>query len=236
MNTKASDSASINERDCKASQGRWGQGEWRWQDDSTAYHDNPTAYSLTSFSQPYSLSQSNVLFLFSVSLRTAQLQTMLVYLFLIPLVTHSLSPDRSLGLGLWHCLSHQMLIGHSGRVWEPENELLTDNSLLCTFHQTKEIEGEKEGEWERENCPTSLWQSSSDFKDIVVLLRKDLFIQGDGSGLGHSQLLFISDSKDENETVLTPTQHQGIGKSRFFQWSYTMIYLFCPSIPFCSWF
>ena len=34
-----------------------------------------------------------------------------------------------------------MLIGHSGRVWEPENELLTDNSLLCTLHQRKEIWG-----------------------------------------------------------------------------------------------
>lgn len=35
--------------------------------------------------------------------------------------------------------SHQMLICYSGRVWEPENELLADNSLLGTLHQTKEM-------------------------------------------------------------------------------------------------
>lgn len=94
--------------------------------------------------------------------------------------------------------------------------------------------GERRPVRKRENYPTSLWQPSLDFKDIVVLLRNDLFIHKDGSGLGHSQLLFISDSKDEKEIVLTPTQHQGIGKSRFFQWNYSMIYLFCLSISFCS--
>lgn len=64
-----------------------------------------------------------------------------VYLSLIPLVTQSLSPDTSLGLGLRLCPSHQMLICYSGSVWEPENELLADNSLLCTLHQTKDMGG-----------------------------------------------------------------------------------------------
>lgn len=50
-----------------------------------------------------------------------------------------------------------MLIGYSGRVWEPENELLTDNSLLCTLHQTEEIEGEKEGKWEKEGIAWSVF-------------------------------------------------------------------------------
>lgn len=150
MNTKASNKAGISEIDCKALQGSWGQGEWLWQADSPAYHHNPTAYSFTSFLQPYSLCQSNVLFLSFLSFKDASLSTVLVYLFLIPLVTHSFSPDRSLGLGLWHCLSHQMQIGHSGRVWEPENELLTDNRLLCTLHQTEEIEREKRSKWETE--------------------------------------------------------------------------------------
>lgn len=64
-----------------------------------------------------------------------------VYLFLIPLVTQSLSPDTSLGLGLRLCPFHQMLICYSGSMWEPENELLADNSLLCTLHQTKDMGG-----------------------------------------------------------------------------------------------
>lgn len=159
---KASDRASISERGRKAWRGRWGQGEWRRQADSTAYRHNPAAYSLASFSQHYSLSQSNVLFLFLPSLFSEnppgyrRRLFIFFFFFLIPLVTHSPSPDRSLGLGLWHRLSHQMLIGHGGRVWEPENELLTDNSSLCTLHQTKEIEG-GEGRRVREetNCPTS---------------------------------------------------------------------------------
>lgn len=43
----------------------------------------------------------------------------------------------------------------------------------------------------RENCPTFFGHSFSDFKDSVVLLRKDLFIHGDSSGLSHSGSLFI---------------------------------------------
>lgn len=92
---------------------------------------------------------------------------------IIPLVSHSFSPDRSLGLALWHSLSHQMLIGHSGRVWEPENELLADYSLLCTLHQREETGEEKEGKWGSLNCRTSLWcVSFSEFQDIVSLPKK----------------------------------------------------------------
>lgn len=46
---------------CRAYEGRVSDCD---RPDSTAYHDNPSAYSLTSFLQPYSLRQSNVLFLF----------------------------------------------------------------------------------------------------------------------------------------------------------------------------
>lgn len=74
---------------------------------------------------------------------------------LIPLVTPSLSPDRSLGLGPRLCLHHQMLIGYRGWVWEPENELLTDNSPRCTLHQKKEIEGEGEAKWDTGRMPCS---------------------------------------------------------------------------------
>lgn len=38
----------------------------------------------------------------------------------------------------------------------------------------------------------SLWYSSLDFKDSVVLLRKYLFIDGDGSGLSHSGLSSVT--------------------------------------------
>lgn len=95
------------------------------------------AYPLAPFSQSYFLCRSNVP-LFSVSL----LQIVdFVYLFLILLVTQSFSPDTSLGLRLRLCPSHQMLICYSGSVWEPENELLADNGLLCTLHQTKDMGG-----------------------------------------------------------------------------------------------
>ena len=59
--------------------------------------------SLSLFPQPYSLRQSNVPFLFFFSppyrvssCRAARLWTVLVYLFLIPLVTHSLSLTRQI--------------------------------------------------------------------------------------------------------------------------------------------
>lgn len=61
--------------------------------------------SLSLFPQPYSLSQSNVPFLFFPNVqhpppvpsrRAARLWTVLVYLFLIPLVTHSLSLTRQI--------------------------------------------------------------------------------------------------------------------------------------------
>lgn len=96
-----------------------------------------------------------------------------VYLSLIPLVTQSLSPDRSLGLGLW--LSHQMLIAYCGWVWEPENELLTDNSQLCTLHEKKEIEGKREAKWETGRIMRSLFNSHIYTKNIVAPLRKSLF-------------------------------------------------------------
>lgn len=112
-----------------------------------------------------------------------------------------------------------MPIGHSGRVWEPENELLTDNSLLCTLHQTREIEGGQDGRVRKREriAPTSLLHYL-DFKDIVLLRKKkgDVFIYDDGCGIRHSGFLLISESKNENQIVLTPTQHQGICTERFF--------------------
>ena len=108
---------------------------------------NLTAYSPAPLLQPYSsrlMSSSFVWCVFSQKCPTVDHACLSFPI--IPLVSHSFSPDRSLGLALWHCLSHQMLIGHSGRVWEPENELLTDYSLLCTLHQRKETE---EGEGRR---------------------------------------------------------------------------------------
>lgn len=64
-----------------------------------------------------------------------------------------------------------MLIGYSGWVWEPENELLTDNRPLCTLHQTKEIEAEREGKWEKKRIDQSLFNVH--IWNIVVPLRKD---------------------------------------------------------------
>lgn len=127
------------------------------------------------FLQPHSPSRSNVPpLLISRSHFSCRPRTF-VYLSLIPLVTQSLSPDRSLGLGLWLCFSHQMLIGYRGWVWEPENELLTDNSPLCTLHQKKEIEGEREAKWETGRIMRSLFNSHIYTKNIVAPLRKSLF-------------------------------------------------------------
>lgn len=140
--------------------GRRGQAEWRWQADSTAYRDNCAAYSLDSvffffcrlmrlpFSPPPPLPSQP-----PPSQRTTDV--CLSFSPLIPLVTPSLSPDRSLGLGPRLCLHHQMLIGYRGWVWELENELLTDNSPRCTLHQKKEIEGEGEAKWDTGRMPCS---------------------------------------------------------------------------------
>lgn len=117
------------------------------------------SYSLlayTSFLEPNALSQSNVLLLFPVSLLQRTIDVCLSF----PNSTrHSISLTRQIIRirAPTPCLSHQMLIGYSGWVWEPENELPTDNSPLCTLHQTKEIEAEREGKWEKKRIDQSLF-------------------------------------------------------------------------------
>lgn len=121
---------------CRAGEGTVSDGKRPIQQLSAAIPPPPLTHSLPFLSlifsvalmYPYFRSHSYRLWTF-------------VYLFLIPLVTQSLSPDTSLGLRLRLCPSHQMLICYSGSVWEPENELLADNSLLCTLHQTKDMGG-----------------------------------------------------------------------------------------------
>lgn len=158
---------------------------------------------------------------------------MLVYLFLIPLVTHSpftrqIIRIRALTLPIpsdadrpqWQCVGT--------RKWAPDR---LQPALYLTSDK-RDWGGEGRRMRKRENCPNSLWHSSLDFEDIVVLFRKDLFIYGDSSDLNHSGSVFISDSKDENEIVLIPPQHQVIVKRRFFQQNYSMIYVFALSFIF----
>lgn len=165
VTTKGSNIASVNERLqklCRADEGRVNDGDMPIQQLTMTIP--LLIHSLAFFFfflQPNSLSQFNVFFLLSVSLllQPPDFRLCLFIFFLIPLFTHSLSPGRSLGLGLWHCLSHQMVIGHSGKVWELENELLTDNSQPSTLSQTKEIEKEERGKWEREGIARHLFDT-----------------------------------------------------------------------------
>lgn len=106
------------------------------------------------FSQSYFLCRSNVL-LFSVSL----LQIVDVCLSFPNSTCHSISFTRQ--IIRIKAPSHQMLICYSGGVWEPENELLADNSLLATLHQTKEM-GRVERRWANRRevsatCPFQLY-------------------------------------------------------------------------------
>lgn len=148
-------------------------GEWWQKADSTDYRRNPPACPLAPF----------LSLIFSVALMYPYFQShsyrlwTFVYLFLIPLVTQSLSPDTSLGLRLRLCPSHQMLICYSGSMWEPENELLADNSLLCTLHQTKDRRVERR------------WANS---REVSVTFQFKLHAQEDSSilkscGAGYSE-------------------------------------------------
>lgn len=113
----------MRQRGCRASSGRWGQGEWRG--------EAVSAVPLTAVSFLPELPDSYACLSFPNSSRHS--------------LSLSLSPDRSLGLGLWRSLAHQMLIGHSGRLWEPENELLTDQIMARPgpyIRQQKEEEAE----------------------------------------------------------------------------------------------
>lgn len=127
-----------------------------------------------------------------------------------------------------------MLIGHSGRVWEPENELLTDNSLLCTLHQTREIEGGEEGRVRKREriAPTSLLHYL-DFKDIVLLRgeKKEICLFMAMAAVSATRGFSSSvTAKMTMKSYLLPLSIKELARRDFFfQRNYSVIYLFAAT-------
>ena len=127
-----------------------------------------------------------------------------------------------------------MPIGHSGRVWEPENELLTDNSLLCTLHQTREIEGGQDGQVRKREriAPTTLLHYL-DFKDIVLLREKKRRCVYLWWWVWYPPL-WVSPHQweqqwESNRTYSHSASRNLHGEIFFFQRNYSVIYLFAAT-------